>query len=238
MKYPFKHFNDLTKADICCDWHTHTTQTDGHATPEEMMARAAALKLSSLAFTEHVTRSSSWFAGFKEALVGMKKPARLKVLVGIEAKAVDFHGAIDATPAVIESAELVLGVVHRYPDGNGGLLSLEEMHHLPAEKARDIEFRLALGMLEHNRQIDVLAHPMGVYQKFFHDFPHDELRRLMQKSLEKRIAFEINTKYLTDTDQLFALLRSVNPFVSLGSDAHSTEEIARDFARIIHEVES
>ena len=50
------------------------------------------------------------------------------------------------------------------------------------------------------------------------------------------IAIEINTKYLLENEKFFRLLGEINPYVSIGSDAHNTNEIAKDFDIIRKEI--
>jgi putative hydrolase len=234
-KTEFKKFNDLRSEDIDFDFHIHTNYTDGHSTPEEIIDRAIGLKLKTIAFSEHVNKTSGWFNEFSERINSLKKNDNLKIFLGIETKALDFNGNLDATPDMITNSDIVVGVVHRYSDGKGGLIPLEEIKNLGLEKAAEIEFRLALGLLE-NKDINVLGHPFGVYSKFFTNLPEDYMRKLMEKAVEKNIAIEINTKYLLENEKFFRLLREINPYVSIGSDAHNTEEVARDFDIIRKEV--
>ena len=236
MKPKFKRFNDLRPEDINFDFHIHTNYTDGHSTPEEMVVKAIQLKLNAIAFTEHVTKTSSWFNEFSERINSLKKNKNIKVFLGIEAKANDFKGEIDAAKDMIKKADLIVGIVHRYPDGKGGLIPIEEIKELGKEKSAEIEFNLAMGILENNKDVNVLGHPFGVYSKFFTQIPQDYMRKLMEKAVEKNIAIEINTKYLLENKKFFKLLKEINPHVSIGSDAHYKEEIAKDFDIIKKEI--
>jgi len=235
MKPEFKRFNDLKKEDINFDFHIHTNYTDGHSSPEEMVDKAIQLKLNAIAFTEHVNKTSDWFNKFSERINSLKDNNNLKIFLGIEAKANDFNGNLDATEEMIKKSDIVMGVVHRYPDGKGGLIPLEEIKELGQEKSAEIEFNLAMGILN-NENVDVLGHPFGVYSKFFTKLPEDYMRKLMEKAVEKNIAIEINTKYLLENKKFFKLLKEINPCASIGSNAHDKEEIAKDFDIIKKEI--
>ena len=91
----------------------------------------------------------------------------------------------------------------------------------------EIEFNLAMGLLKNeDNQIDVLGHPFGVYLRFFDSFKEKYFEELFIESLKRGIAIEINAKYMPhDKKKLFELLKKVNPYISIGSDAHNTEEI-------------
>ena len=234
-KPEFKKFNDLRSEDINLDLHIHTNYTDGNSTPEEIVDKAIDLKLKAIAFTEHVNKTSDWFNEFREKINSLKKKSKLKIFLGIEAKANDFNGNLDATSDMIANSDIVMGVVHRFPDNKGGLIPIEEIKNLGQDKAAETEFRLALGLLE-NKNIDILGHPFGVYSKFFTKLPEEYMKKLMAKALEKNIAIEINTKYLLENEKFFKLLREINPYVSIGSDAHDKEEIARGFNIIRDEI--
>ena len=236
MKPEFKRFNDLRPEDINFDFHVHTNFTDSHSTPEEIVDKAIILKLKAIAFTEHVNKTSDWFNEFSERIKLLKRNNNLKIFLGIEAKANDFNGNLDATEEMIKKSDIVMGVVHRYPDGKGGLIPIEEIKDLGKEKSAEIEFNLAMGILDNNKDVNVLGHPFGVYSKFFTKLPEDYMRKLMEKAVEKNIAIEINTKYLLENGKFFRLLREINPYVSIGSDAHHIDEIAKDFDIIKEEI--
>ncbi len=235
MKPKFKKFNDLKVEDINFDFHIHTSQTDGTSTPEEIIEKAIILKLQAIALTEHVNKSSEWFNDFKKRIDVLKGNGNIKIFLGIETKANDFNGTLDATVNMINKSDIVMGVVHRYPDGKGGLMPLNKIKNLSQDEASKIEFRTAFGLLK-NKNIDVLGHPFGVYSKFFNKLPKYYFRQLLARSLEKGIAIEINTKYILEKNLFFELLKEGNPFVSIGSDAHDKEGLTRSFDIIKAEI--
>lgn len=231
LKPKFKRFNDLKAEDINFDFHMHTTQTDGKSTVEEMITQAKKLKLDSIAFTEHANSSTDWFHDFKAHIDELRINEELDIVIGIEAKSLDFQGSIDVNQNIVDNAEVIIGSVHRYPDGKGGLIELDKILELGAKKAAEIEFNLANGLLQ-NGQIDILGHPFGVYSKFFDTFPERFMEQLFNLSLKRGIAIEINTCYNINQDNFFSLLRKINPYVSIGSNAHKESEIGRSFNTI------
>jgi putative hydrolase len=202
--------------------HLHTTQTDGKAEIDEIMADAVARGLARIAFTEHVRKDTDWFPDFARRIRAAQThyPA-LEVLVGCEAKALDTSGSLDVSDAIRAACDIVLGSVHRFPDGRGGYLDFGE---LEAADFAQIELELALGLLS-AAPIDVLAHPGGMYARRFGDFPSHLMQMIMEKSLEREIAVEINTSYLTNLPAFLELCQEINPYVSIGSDMHRLEKL-------------
>ena len=236
-KPKFRRFNDLSAADVNFDFHMHTTQTDGKNSAAEMIAAGERQGLTAIAFSEHVDRSSGWYPEFVAHVDAARAEAGIDVYIGIEAKALDFEGTIDATDDVLTTAELVVGSVHRFPDGNGGLVPMAQVPALGEERTMDIEFRLALGLVTNpQRRLDVLGHPMGITTSRFGGFPEESLRALMTACRDSGVAFEISTKYSVDLARLVLLLKETNPTVSIGSDAHAVADVARDFAQIRSEI--
>lgn len=235
LRPKFKRFNDIKEEDINFDFHMHTNQTDGKNTAEEMVIQAKKMKLKSIAFSEHVNSATKWYNDFFQKTDKLRKNEEINILIGIEAKPIDFHGTLDASEEIIEKADIIIGSVHRYPDGKGGLISINEVKNLGEEKAAETEFKLAMGLLKNN-QIDVLGHPFGVYYKFYKKFQGDLIEELITEATKKEIAFEINTKYNTHRDKFFKLFKKINPYVSLGSNAHNVKEIAFSFNDIKREI--
>jgi putative hydrolase len=221
-KLSFARFCDLDWQAINVDLHLHTTQTDGKADIEAIMAEATAKGLARIAFTEHVRKDTDWFPDFARRIrTAQAQYPALKVLVGCEAKALDTSGSLDVSDAIRAECDIVLGSVHRFPDGRGGYLDFGELE--PADFAQ-IELELALGMLS-AAPIDVLAHPGGMYARRFGDFPPQFMQMIMEKSLERGIAVEINTSYLTNLPAFLELCQAINPYVSIGSDMHRLEKL-------------
>lgn len=233
----FRYFNELRPEEVNFDFHMHTSQTDGKHTAPQMIAAAADLGLTAIGFTEHVNRSSSWYDQFKAGIAAVRDESPIRVYIGIEAKPVDFEGMIDASPDTLGAAELIVGSVHRFPARSGGYVPLGEIPSLGAEQTVKIELSLALGLLRNRaNRIQVLGHPMGISTRFYGGFPHAAMKDLMVACRENGVAFEISTKYCTDLEQLVLLLRETNPLVSIGSDAHASDEIGRNFPQLRDEM--
>src|SRR4051812_39618898 len=169
----FPRFRDLAVPDLQCDLHVHTHRTDGEAGVDAILRTAVERKLDRIAFTEHVRRDSSWFREFaREVREKARAYPQLDVLVGRETKALDASGNLDATGAILADCDIVLGSVHRFPDGKGGFINTST---LTREEFAQLELAWALGLLRSGR-IDVLAHPGGMYaRRHSADLPVDLL---------------------------------------------------------------
>ena len=222
MKRPqFVRFSELAPAHINRDLQVHTVASDGEATISQMLQQAETLGLEEVAFTEHVRRTSDYFSAFAADVRSHRAGSRVYAYVGLEAKVLDEDGMLDAAPGVLAEAEVILGSVHRFPMGRERFVPAEQFGYVEAARR---ELTLSLGLLRY-APIHVLAHPGGMCYRAFGQFPEDYLGTLMAASLERGIAIEINSKYTTDLDPFLALCREVNPFISVGSDAHRLSEL-------------
>ncbi|WFU51022.1 PHP domain-containing protein [Sinorhizobium terangae] len=220
----FCRFRDLSREHLNVELQVHTSWTDGQATALEILQTAKQRGLAELAFTEHVREDTSWFPDFKaEILSAARRFDDLRVYVGCETKAMDDNGRLDVSQSVLDACDIVLGVVHRFPDGHGGYLDFKQ---LSFDETSEIEFRLSMGMIA-SAPIDVLGHPGGMSLRRHGRFPESYFRALMTATLERGIAIEINSSYLVDMPAFLALCEEVNPFVSIGSDAHKLSELGR-----------
>ncbi|HEY4215980.1 MAG TPA: PHP domain-containing protein [Gemmatimonadaceae bacterium] len=218
-----RRFSELD-ADACSvDLHMHTTRTDGEHSIQSLVDAAREQGLRAIAFTEHVRRDSAWFADFaNDVRAAAAASSDVRVLVGCEAKALATEGdVLDASPEIVGACDIVLGSVHRFPDGQGGLLNFAD---LDAPTMAHIEFELALGLVKH-ATIDVLAHPGGMYQRRHGAFPEDLMREIMQTAVARGVAVEISTSYLPELEPFLELCREIDPYVSIGSDVHRLDQL-------------
>lgn len=219
----FVRFRDIDKGSLNVEFQIHTNQTDGAASIEDILQASRAKSLQAIAFTEHVRRETQWFDTFAHQVRSAAQAfPDLQVYIGCEAKALDEQGTLDASQAILDACDIVLGVVHRFPDGNGGYLNFNELE--PTAFA-ERECALMLGLLKH-APIDVLGHPGGMYQRRHGVYPRHLFQSVLEASLERGIAIEINSSYLVDPDSFLQLCQDINPFVSIGSDVHRLEDIA------------
>ncbi|WP_423189021.1 PHP domain-containing protein [Alkalibacterium sp. f15] len=222
MSISFINFNELKDNDITYDFHIHTNQTDGQDSIETMIKASIENGLNKIAFTEHVRIDTDWFDRFAESVkeTASKYPG-IEVLVGAETKALDNYGNLDISETIIDKSDIILGSVHRIPDGRGGFLDFSA---LSPQKLAEIEFELSIGMLR-NSPINVLAHPGGMYSSRYGGFPIEYFKELMMLSKENNKAIELNSRYIKNAYDFLYSCGEINPKISIGSDAHKAENV-------------
>lgn len=209
------------------DFQMHTVWTDGHDTVAEMISSAKGKQLNAIAITEHVNESSVWYPRFvAEVRTEREQHEDLEIYYGAEIAAADHQGRMKADPERL-NAEIVLGVVHRYPkqDGSG----VWNFADLTRDDAVELEIS-ALKGLAANRQIDVLGHPGGTTFYKFGPFPVEWLEEAFRVARDHDIAVELNSKYIWDLPGMLALLQRLGTKVSFGSDAHRSADVGGDYA--------
>ena len=215
----------VTKACVpAVDFHLHTTWTDGAFSSHRMLERAEACGLETVLFSEHARKTSGdWFTRFADEIrkLPVKKCA---ALVGVETKVEDLEGRLDCTEGMLKQCDLVMASVHRFPGEKGVVRGFGDVN--PTE-AQELEFRLACAILK-NPSVDILAHPFGMCYRRFNRPPSDELMRdLITQVAKTTVAFEINCHYHPDPWRLIDWCRELGARISLGSNAHTLEEVGR-----------
>lgn len=210
--------------------HAHTSYTDGKNSLEEMCEAALKAGLEAIVFTEHVNRSSDWFWDFFGEVKEAKKfyRTKLRVFSGIEAKALNWWGELDATPEMKEAADVVMGVVHSYTDKDGNKLAWDGLNLADAIR---LETSAALGLL-HRKEIDVLGHLGGTCSKHFGPYPLDITKGVIKDAAAKGIAFEINCRHHPVYRELLVLCSCWGCKAYPGSDAHSSNEVGSAYKKI------
>lgn len=224
------------------DFHLHTNFTDGANTVVEVVEEASNKGILNIAFTEHVNKrySSSWFSSYLEQVEEAKhRYPYMKIYTSIEVKAVNYNGELDAYPEWLDKVDFTLGVLHSFPKSNGHFWQSIE---LPTEEAIKIDEIVQRALLM-NPRVDVLAH-LGGMLLCNYDIEYDDaiLDSLILLAKENNKVIELNGKPAYERIYM-QLLRSCvkhNVFVSIGSDAHSVDEIGRGWAKIMkarHEIQ-
>lgn len=222
MKVKLNRFNDLNKSNIGFDYHLHTNQTDGTDTVDAIINKAREYKISSIAFTEHVRKDTEWFDRFADMVrESAERYTDISVYVGCETKAVDKNGNLDVSDKILYRSDIVLGSVHRIPDGKG---DFHDFSTLTLYELADIEFELSVGMIEKS-PIDVLAHPGGMFSSRYGGYPIDYFREMMKLANIHDKAIELNSRYIKNTYDFMQACAEINPKISIGSDAHKAEDI-------------
>ncbi len=233
MSLQFVNFNKLSVDDINFDFHIHTNQTDGHDSIETIIKKAIEMGLDKIAFTEHVRKDTEWFDRFAYSIKEVAaRYSGIEVLVGAETKVVDKFGNLDISDQILYRSEIILGSVHRLPDGNGGFLDFSTLS--PAKLA-EIEFELSVGMLEKS-PINVLSHPGGMYSSRYGGFSIEYFRELMKLSKANNKAIELNSRYIKNIYDFLSACGDIDPLISIGSDAHKAENVG-DCTKLLNQFE-
>ena len=96
---------------------------------------------------------------------------------------------------------------------------------VPLSEASEIEYELSLAILE-NPSVDILGHPFGMSIKKFNLRPSvDQMISLIRKAAKRNVAIEVNAAYHSNFWQIVDWCRDNDAMVSLGSDAHSIQEV-------------
>jgi histidinol phosphatase-like PHP family hydrolase len=115
--------------------------------------------------------------------------------------------------------------VHRFPGEDD--YDFKKASVMSPEDALRIEFQLSMAALD-NPEVDILGHPFGMSRNRFHTAPTDEmLFQLIMKATQKGVAIEVNPRYCPDPRHFLSVCQKMGALVSLGSDAHSLEEVGR-----------
>ena len=206
------------------DFHMHTKWTDGAQSAQEMHAQAIAQGLKYILFSEHARKTSgSWFNEFAAEVRALPKDQCL-ALVGVESKVDDFDGSIDINHEVLQTVDMIMASVHRFPGETGNVMGKGKV---TGEEAINIEYRLIMAVLE-NPDVDILGHPFGMsHRRFGVSVPDRLFKEVIAKAAKTGVAVEINSHYHTNPWELVDWCQEAGALISLGSNAHNVSEVGR-----------
>ena len=192
--------------DILEDYHVHSSYNDHSAldlTVKNALDRAAEVGLKTLAFTEHVRRSSSWVPQYIQEIKNLRESSMTNVVIGFEAKILS-DGSIDCLEEYSEAYFIIASFHSVYSDKkkwmDALIKTIENPHvnvigHLAPEPTFHID----------GGEIDFIASKIVLHQKIV----------------------EINAKYHRPPRDWILSFREKGVRFHLGSDAHSVSEIGR-----------
>jgi putative hydrolase len=212
------------------DCHLHSNYTDGTATLKDYLEAAIRREFTCVCFTEHVNKTTTWYDNLRDEVVLLRQnsPSGIEIYHGIEVRAVDYEGNLNTYPELVSQAEIVIGVVHSYPNEEKGVYRRDELN---MDMALGLEYKTAMGLLE-NGQIDVLGHVGRTFEEHFGEFPPELYKDIVLKAKDKRIAVELNPRHQRNFRAFVSTCLDVNVSVSLGSDAHSISELGRAYEQL------
>jgi putative hydrolase len=217
----FKRFKDVDHDYLYSEMHCHSTWTDGLSSVYDIVEKAESIGLKKLIFTDHVRKKSNYFNEYAFEIRKLSKRKKIEIFVGFESKIADFEGNLDITNECRSYADIIIGTVHSFPSGKDFVHPSE----LPEKKIEETEYKLILNAIEKG-DFDIVGHAGGMSITLNGSFPIEYIEDIIAKCVDYDKAFEINSRYHRDIiDELTELLKKYNPLVSIGSDAHSIDQI-------------
>jgi DNA polymerase (family 10) len=196
------------------DLHTHTVDTDGRNTLEQMVGAASASGLEYIAITNHskglkVAKglTDEGFRSFNRKIDSMNEKSSIRIFKGVELEILK-DGSLDLDDSTLQEMDFVLAALHQGVVGDAN-----------ENTARVVK---AIG----SGKIHSLAHPTGrligsreAYRLNF--------ERIFEACKENQVFIEING-YPERSDLPFDLVKKAREYgilFTLGSDSHSTKDL-------------
>jgi histidinol phosphatase-like PHP family hydrolase len=193
------HLLDLKK-----DYHVHCNYND-HSPQDLSVERvtryAETINLKTLAFTEHVRRTSDWIPKYLEDIDRIiSSGTKMKIIAGFEAKILK-DGSVDV-PQEYEGHFLIASFHTKYYNKQDWLFSLKSAISLP--------------------YVNVIGH-LAPEESF--ELSDDEIIELSQLLKSNNKTIELNAKYRRPPMKWLQTFKENNICFHLGSDAHSLTEV-------------
>jgi histidinol phosphatase-like PHP family hydrolase len=189
------------------DYHVHSNYNDHSAsdlTVKNALDRAAKIGLKTMAFTEHVRRTSSWMNQYvQEIKTHSEGSKKISVITGFEAKILP-DGSIDCLDNYSRTYMIIASFHTVYPDKKIWVNALNKV----------IE----------NPDVDIIGHlsPEPTFT-----MSTREIDSLASRLVENEKVVEINAKYHRPPSSWIPIFRDKGVKFQLGSDAHSISEIGQ-----------
>jgi putative hydrolase len=195
------------------DYHVHCNYNDHSSadlTIQNALKQAEKIGLKTIAFTEHVRRSSEWIPRYLAEVESAINSANnaIKIIAGFEAKILA-DGSIDCPEYCAQKYFLVASFHTHYTDKKVWLNALE----------KTIE----------NENVNVIGHltPENSFT-----LEEDEVGHLARLMVANNKIIEINAKYRAPPSDWLKIFKRNGVRFHLGSDAHSLEAIGH-FERVL-----
>jgi putative hydrolase len=194
------------------DFHVHSNYNDHSSadlTISNVLDVAEKKGLQTLAFTEHVRRTSSeWTADYLKEIESLKGSyKRMKIIAGFEAKILS-DGSIDCPEHYANQYFLIASFHTAYRDKQIWIRALEKVIQNP--------------------DVDVIGH---VAPEPDFTLEQEEMERLARLIAANDKIVELNAKYHRPPHDLLLIFKQNDVRFHLGSDAHSLDQVG-DYGRI------
>ena len=208
------------------DLHVHTNWTDGKNSVNEILQAADKIGLINIFFSEHSRRdSANWFLNFKKEVQINNNKFKCKGIVGTEVKVLNFNGDLDISDEIASNSELIMASVHGFPGEKGNISN--NTKNFNKNEVIKIEYDLSMAAIE-NPKTNILGHPFGMSLKRFKVIPPLKFfEELIKKTASEKKVFEINIGYHLNVLELIELCLKNNCLISIGSNAHTIQEVGK-----------
>ncbi len=212
------------------DSHLHTNWTDGNDSIDQMIEAASLLNLEWIIFSEHNRKDSFYsYKEFINNIEGTKVNKNNLVLIkGAECKIKNYKGDLDISSEAELYADIITGVVHRFPGEQGNILKKNPSKFSLNDKddALLTELELSIAGIK-SKSFSVLGHPFGMTIRRFGLLPSlEKFEELIIECIENDIIFEINLRYhIKIINDLIFLLDKLGAKWTIGSNSHSKVEL-------------
>jgi histidinol phosphatase-like PHP family hydrolase len=195
------------------DYHIHCNYNDHSSTDltiENVIEKAKELDLQTIAFTEHVRRSSEWTEKYLEEIESIKGQVNFNILSGFEAKILA-DGNIDCPMAYLNDNYFIIASFH-------------------TKYTNKSQWYSALLAAIRNENVNVIGH-LAPEPEFSLTF--EEIMDIGRDIISNNKIIEVNAKYTRPSLEFIKIFKELGVKFHLGSDAHSLSEIA-NYDRILH----
>jgi putative hydrolase len=188
------------------DYHIHSNYND-HSSPDltiaNVVSRAEKLNLHTIAFTEHVRKTSKWLPEYLDEIESLSKGSPVKIIPGFEAKILA-DGSINCPEEYSKDYFLIASFHTLYNDKSVWLKALTNAIKNP--------------------NVDVIGHiaPEPTFR-----IESSEVQDLASLIVKNKKIIEINAKYHRPPPHWIVVFKQLGVKFHLGSDAHSLDEIAQ-----------
>jgi putative hydrolase len=187
------------------DYHVHCNYNDHSApdlTVQNVVTQAENIGLQTVAFTEHVRKTSDWIPRYLDEIKSVKGNG-LKIIAGFEAKILR-DGSIDCLDKYAEEHFVIASFHSVYEDKKVWINALEGAIKDP--------------------NVNVIGHIAPETSFVLNDV---EVKHLASMIIENGKIVELNAKYQRPSKNWIRILKESGVCFHLGSDAHSLEEVGR-----------
>ncbi|MEL6343089.1 MAG: PHP domain-containing protein [Myxococcota bacterium] len=220
------------------DLHVHSTYSDGRATLEENIERAAILGLERLGCVDHVRRDSDWVDGWLRTIETLNERAPIPLLPGVEAKILNEQGILDI-PIDLPARVRIYAADHRLPLENT-CLGLGEARRrmncgeLTASRVVRALVDSTMGALRRHKRL-VIAHLFSMLPKLRLDesmvFDRD-IEVLAELAFEQEAWLEIDERWKCPSVRVARIFAAAGVPIVASSDAHRIDALGRyDYVR-------